>query len=403
MSPRPISAETYTLAPAPTPGAGDDAERGLAPALLWSAEADPLALPDGAGAPSVRCNVCAHRCLVRPGRRGVCGVRANRDGRLVSLVYGEAVAAQLEAIEKKPLFHVLPGTLAYSISTRGCNFHCRFCQNWEIAQADREGIRPHAERLLPEAVVERALADGARSIAYTYVEPTVFLEYALDTARLARRAGLANVFVTNGYETPETIALLAPLVDAANVDLKGFDDAFYRRMCGARLEPVKEALVGMRQAGIWLEVTTLLVPGMNDGRAEIGALVEWLVDALGPETPWHVSRFFPAHRMSATPPTPLSTLRLAASLGRQAGLQHVYLGNAGAFDETDTHCPTCGSLLIQRHEYRARPTGLRDGRCVRCGAALPGVGLSGRIRVEPTQDARAAARAEASGATVTGA
>ena len=383
MTYRSIKAETYTLAPATEVQGDGDEQRGVFPGLLGRSEADPLALADGSSAPSVRCSVCAHRCLIRPGRRGICGVRANHGGRLVSLVYGEAVAAQLEPIEKKPLFHVHPGSLAYSISTRGCNFHCRFCQNWEIAQADREGLRPRAEHLPPEVVVARALAAGARSIAYTYVEPAVFLEYALDTARLARQAGLANVFVTNGYETPEAIDLMAPLIDAANVDLKGFDDAFYRRVCGARLEPVKEALLEMRAAGIWLEVTTLLIPGLNDGRAEIGALVEWLVASLGPDTPWHVSRFFPAHRLSATPPTPISTLRLAASLGRRAGLRHVYLGNAGEFDEIDTRCPGCGSPLIERRDYRARVVGLQDGRCVRCGRELAGVGLSPSGDVAP--------------------
>ena len=219
-------------------------------------------------------------------------------------MYGAVVAIGVDPIEKKPLFHVAPGTTAYSIATAGCPFHCTFCQNWEIAQGPRLGIDLPARRLPPARVVEEALAHGADSIAYTYVEPTVFLEYALDTARLGRAAGLRNLFITDGYATPEAIALLAPVLDAANVDLKSFDDAFYRKLCGGRLAHVLEAIVAMRRAGIWLELTTLVIPGRNDDEAELRALTRWIVDTLGPETPWHVSRFFPAHRMLDVPPDP---------------------------------------------------------------------------------------------------
>jgi pyruvate formate lyase activating enzyme len=213
-------------------------------------------------------------------------------------VYGEAVAATLEPIEKKPLYHAWPGTRAYSISTIGCDFHCHFCQNWAIAQSSRELTHPPTVYLPPDAVVARARAGGARAVAYTYVEPTVFIEYVLDTARLARAAGLGNVLVTNGYQTPEALELLAPYVDAVNVDLQGFSDRFYRRVCGARLEPVLESLVLMRRLGWWIEVTTLIVPGANDDPSELSGLAEWIAAELGPETPWHVSRFFPAYRMS---------------------------------------------------------------------------------------------------------
>ena len=255
------------------------------------------ALPDGA----VRCGICAHRCLVRPGRAGICGVRENRDGVLYSTAYGAAVAVAMDPIEKKPLFHVAPGSQAYSLATAGCPFHCVFCQNWEIAQGPRLGMRPEAQSLPPDRAVAQALKLGARSIAYTYVEPTVFLEYALAIGRPARAAGLLNLFITDGYATPEAIGLLATILDAANVDLKGFNEAFYRRRCGARLDHVLEALEGYRRAGVWLEVTTLVVPGENDDPAELRELTAWLVEHLGPETPWHVSRFFPAFRMTDTP------------------------------------------------------------------------------------------------------
>lgn len=341
--------------------------RGVASAVL----AEPF--PDG----SVRCHACAHRCLIRPDRIGICGVRENRGGTLVTLVYGEVVSSIAEPIEKKPLYHVRPGCLAYSIATQGCNLHCRFCQNWEISQAPREGFRPRSRHLPPAEVVAEALASGARAIAYTYVEPTIFIEYVLDTARLARDAGLLNVLVTNGYQTPEALELLAPVVDAANVDLKGFSDRFYRRVCGARLAPVLEALVLMRRLGIWVEVTTLVVPGGNDDPGELMDLAEWIVAELGPETPWHVSRFFPAYRMTDVPPTSLGTLTDVAAIGRRAGLKHVYAGNAPELGGSDTACAGCHRILIRRRGYRVVENGLVDGRCPGCGARLAGIGLDG--------------------------
>jgi len=324
--------------------------------------------PDG----SVRCGVCAHRCLVRPGRRGICGVRENRDGQLLSLAYGAVAAIGLDPIEKKPLFHVAPGSTAYSIATAGCPFHCAFCQNWEIAQGPRLGLDLPTRPLPPQRVVAEAMSHGAESIAYTYVEPTIFLEYALDTARLAHAAGLRNLFITDGYATPEAIELLAPVLDAANVDLKSFDDAFYRKVCGARLAPVLDSIVAMRRAGIWLELTTLIIPGRNDDEAQLQALTRWIVDTLGAETPWHVSRFFPAYRMPDVPATPLDTLRRAADLGREAGIAHVYVGNAPELDLEDTHCIGCGRVLIERHGYRVRTHLAANGTCPGCGRALAG-------------------------------
>jgi pyruvate formate lyase activating enzyme len=328
-------------------------------------------LPDGA----VRCNVCAHRCLVRPGREGICHVRENRDGTLVSLAYGLVVAAALDPIEKKPLFHVEPSSRSWSIATPGCPFHCVFCQNWQIAQGPRLGLDLHPTRMRPEEVIEDALAADADSIAYTYVEPTVFLEYALDVGRLAREAGLRNLFITDGYATPEAVDLLGTVLDAANVDLKSFDDAFYRRLCGARLAPVLDAIVAMRRAGIWLELTTLVIPGHNDDEANLRSLTRWIAANLGPETPWHVSRFFPAYQMPDAPMTPLPTLRRAAEIGREAGLAHVYVGNAPELGAEDTHCVGCGRLVIERHGYVVRNLLAPDGTCRDCGRALAGVGL----------------------------
>ena len=332
------------------------------------------AMPDGA----VRCGVCAHRCLVRPDRVGICGVRENRDGTLVCTAYGAAVAVAMDPIEKKPLFHVAPGSWAYSLATAGCPFHCVFCQNWEIAQGPRLGERPPARHLPPEQAVSDALDAGAQSIAYTYVEPTVFLEYALAIARPARAAGLLNLFITDGYATPEAIGLLATVLDAANVDLKSFDDAFYRKLCGARLVHVLDALEAYRRAGVWLEVTTLIIPGENDDPGELRELATWIVDHLGPETPWHVSRFYPAFRMLDHPPTPLAMLRRAAEIGRQAGLQFVYVGNAPQLAMEDTHCAGCDALLVARSGYRVVRHIGDDGACPRCGRVLPGRALARR-------------------------
>ncbi len=327
--------------------------------------------PDGA----VRCNVCAHRCLVRPGREGICHVRANCDGTLVSLAYGRLAAAALDPIEKKPLFHVEPGSRAWSIATPGCPFHCTFCQNWQIAQGPRLGMRIPAHVTPPEEVVEDAIEGDADAVAYTYVEPTVFLEYALDVGRLAREAGLRNLFITDGYATPEAIRLLATVIDAANVDLKSFDDRFYRRLCGARLRPVLDGIVAMREAGIFLELTTLVIPGFNDADDNLRAITRWIVDHVGAETPWHVSRFYPAYELPDVPPTPLESLRRAADIGRGSGLAHVYIGNAPELEAEDTHCAGCGALVIERHGYRVRNDLRQDGTCRACGRRLAGLGL----------------------------
>jgi pyruvate formate lyase activating enzyme len=330
------------------------------------------ALPDG----SVRCNVCAHRCLVRAGREGICHVRENRDGTLWSTAYGRVVASALDPVEKKPLFHVDPGSRIWSIATPGCPFRCVFCQNWEIAQGPRLDLDLPIRRTSPREVLEDALEAESDGIAYTYVEPTVFLEYVLDVGRLARAAGLRNLFITDGYATPEAVRLLAEVIDAANVDLKSFDDAFYRRMCGATLAPVLEAILAMREAGIFLELTTLVIPGHNDDAANLRGLTRWIADELGPETPWHVSRFYPAYQLRDVPPTPADSLRRAADIGREAGLRHVYVGNAQELGAEDTFCAACGALAIERHGYRVTNHLSVDGDCRACGKRMTGIGIN---------------------------
>jgi pyruvate formate lyase activating enzyme len=330
-------------------------------AMLW----------DPAGEGAVACRLCAHRCVIRPGKQGVCGVRENRDGRLVTLVYGEVVAAHVDPIEKKPLYHFLPGSRALSIATAGCNFRCGFCQNWQISQAPRGGGGAVAgEPFPPDAVVRAAVEQGCRSISYTYTEPTIFFEYAFETARLARAAGVLNNFVTNGYMTAEALETIRPYLDAANVDLKAFDDGTYKRICEARLEPVLETIRRMKAAGIWVEVTTLVVPGLNDGAAELEAIAGFIA-SVDPAMPWHVSRFHPDYEYTQAASTPVATLRAAAEAGRRAGLAFIYVGNVPGESE-DTACRTCGTVLICRRGFAVVANILRDSRCPSCGTILPG-------------------------------
>jgi pyruvate formate lyase activating enzyme len=269
----------------------------------------------------------------------------------------------------------MPGSYAYSVGTQGCNFHCSFCQNWEMSQAHREGLVPESRNVTPEELVEEAVASGVRSIAYTYVEPTIFIEFALDSMVRARAAGLHNVFVTNGYETPEAIELVAPYLDAANVDLKAGNDDFYRKVCGGRWEPVRETIVEMRRRDIWVELTTLIIPGLNDDRRELRALAEWIATAVGSETPWHLTRFHPAYRLSGVPPTPAATLVEAATIAREVGLRHVYIGNAPEVEDATTYCVRCGEVLIERSDFSVTRWRLSEGRCPRCKHALAGVGM----------------------------
>jgi pyruvate formate lyase activating enzyme len=352
-------------------GPGVESEPHIRQALLGEPFDDPLA-PG-----SVRCLACAHRCVLRPGRLGICGVRQNRGGWLYTLVYGQVVVTKAEPVEKKPFYHFMPGSTAYSVATQGCNMHCAYCQNWQISQAHREGLVPESRNVTPEDVVMEAVGAGVRSIAYTYVEPTIFIEFALDSMLKARAAGLRNIFVTNGYETPEAVALVAPYLDAANIDLKAANDDFYRRVCGARWEPVRDTIIDMRNRGIWLELTTLVIPGLNDDPRELRAMAEWIATAIGPETPWHLTRFQPAYKLSRLQQTPAATLVDAAAVAAEVGLRHVYVGNAPEVEAATTSCARCGELLISRSDFAVTEWRLVDGRCPRCKHALAGVGLEG--------------------------
>lgn len=323
----------------------------------------------------VRCHLCAHRCLIKAGRTGICHVRENHDGVLYTLVYERAVSRHLDPVEKKPLYHFYPGSTAYSVATPGCNVHCRWCQNWTIAQMPREYQMIAGERIAPAALVDAATRAGARSIAYTYTEPTVFFEYAYDTAKLAHDAGLANIYVTNGYMTTEMLETFRPYLDAANVDLKAFRDRTYRKYVGARLQPILDNLIWMKAHNIWLEVTTLVIPGINDEPAELCDAATFIAAELGVETPWHISRFFPGYKLQDVPPTPVTTLRRAQEIGLDAGLRYVYVGNVPG--EENTMCHACHRLLIRRAGYSILENHvLPNGYCPDCGTPVAGVGMA---------------------------
>jgi len=322
----------------------------------------------------VHCFLCSQHCRIGPDETGKCGVRENTDGKLWSLVYGELIAQHIDPVEKKPLFHFHPGTTSYSIATAGCNFTCRFCQNADISQSPGVYGKIYGQSVSAEKIADRARKEGCATISYTYTEPTIFMEYALDVAAQAKERGLANIFVTNGYMSREALDAAAPLLGAANVDLKSFSDKFYREQCGARLKPVLATLEGMKSKGIWLEVTTLIVPDLNDGEAELKELAKFLV-GLGPEIPWHVSRFYPAYLLNDRGPTPVEKINRARQIGLEAGLYYVYTGNVPGDIGENTYCRSCGAVLISRIGYSIRKENLKSGVCAKCGTALQGVGL----------------------------
>jgi len=320
----------------------------------------------------VRCRVCAHRCIIEPGKRGVCAVRENVDGTLTTLVYGRLIARDVDPIEKKPLYHFYPGTRAYSIATVGCNFTCLNCQNHYISQYPREHAgRIVGDRIPAHQVVDDAIENGCHSIAYTYTEPTIAVEYAADVMRLAKEAELCNAWVSNGYFTEDTLAEIAPHLDAINVDLKGISDRVYREIAGGNVRPVLDTIERLVERGIWVEVTTLVVPGVNDSDDELRWTAEAIV-GISPGIPWHVSRFFPAYRLVDRSPTPVETLERAFRAGREAGLRFIYLGNVPGEGE-HTRCPECGECLIERSGYRIRENRMNEGNCPACGAAIDGV------------------------------
>ncbi len=324
----------------------------------------------------VKCNLCNHRCVIAEGKRGICNVRENQGGILNTLVYGKLIARHIDPIEKKPLFHLFPGSLSYSIATVGCNFKCRFCQNADIAQmpSDRNGVIM-GDFYTPEDIVKAAARGNCQSIAYTYTEPTVYFEFAYDTAKLAHEKGIKNVFVTNGYMTAEALEMIHPYLDAANVDLKAFKEEFYRDLCGAKMEPVKETLKRMKTLDVFVEVTTLIIPGLNDNEAELEQLASFIAEDLGPETPWHISRFHPTYKLMDHPSTPVETLVAARKIGQKAGLKYVYTGNVPGEVGENTFCYNCGNLLIERWGFLVKKNHIEKGRCTFCNAQIDGVGL----------------------------
>jgi len=322
----------------------------------------------------VRCGLCRFNCLISDGARGICAVRENRSGVLYSLVYGKVIAEHIDPIEKKPLFHVLPGSTTYSIATSGCNFHCRHCQNYSISQVNSDNPIRGNDRT-PAEIVSAALKNNCRSISYTYTEPTIFYEFAYDTAQLARQAGLVNIFVTNGYISKAALAEIAPCLDAANIDLKGFNEDFYRTIINARLSEVLDSIIEYRKLGIWIEITTLIIPGLNDSDKDLQGIASFIASNLGKETPWHVSQFYPTYKLNNRPRTPISTLQRALEIGRAAGLQFIYEGNVPGEGGENSRCPSCSQMLIERYGYKILSNHIISSSCPNCGLQFPGIGI----------------------------
>jgi pyruvate formate lyase activating enzyme len=335
-------------------------------AVLW----------DPAGDRKVRCKLCNFHCLVGAGKLGHCYVRKNVGGKLYSLNYDKVCAANPDPIEKKPLFHFQPGSRSFSIAAIGCNFRCVFCQNWQISQAALESGPIDGESISPAEIVAAAVKTGCKSIAYTYTEPTIFMELCNDCARPAKERGLANVFVSNGYMTREAIDFAADWLDGINVDLKAFSDDYYKRLCAARLQPVLDSITYIaKETKIWMEVTTLLLPGQNDSEEELKQLTDFLVTQAGPDVPWHISRFYPQYKYTDSQPTLVQTMRRAEEIGKAAGLRYVYLGNVPGDKSENTHCYNCGRLLIERTGYTIVANEIKDSKCPNCGTHIAGFEL----------------------------
>lgn len=321
----------------------------------------------------VRCFLCAHGCHISDGKRGICAVRENIDGTLYTLVYGRVISANIDPIEKKPLFHFLPASYSFSIATVGCNFRCMHCQNYEISQFPRE--RPDAaipgREMKPEDVVNLAEQNNCASISYTYTEPTIFFEFAYDCARLAHEKGIKNVFVSNGYTSPEATRLIAPYLDGNNIDFKG-SEKFYKEICGAKAAPVRETIRLMKELGVWVEVTTLIIPGHNDSEEDLRNIAGF-IKSVDPAIPWHVSQFYPTYKLTNVPRTPVQTLRWARQMGLDTGLKYVYEGNVPGEGGENTYCPNCRELLIQRVGYSIGENKLKNSRCFNCDSLIEGL------------------------------
>jgi len=349
----------------------------LAVGLAWAAEdagdkAGGVALYWAkAAGEKVQCLLCPRQCLIARGQRGFCRARRNVDGRLVTLTFGRPVALHLDPIEKKPFFHVFPGTTSFSIATAGCNLRCKFCQNWEISQLDPEAAE--AEFVPPEEVVRRAKESGAGTIAFTYTEPTVFYEYMLEICKLAKKEGIACVMHSCGFINEAPLRELAKYLTAADIDLKGFSEKYYSSFCEGRLADVLRSLKVLKQEGVWLEITNLVIPGANDSDADIRALCVWVKENLGPDTPVHFSRFFPMYKLVNLSPTPVRALFRAREIAEEVGLRYVYVGNVPQNEGENTFCPRCAKLLIRRAGFAVLEDNIVEGKCKFCGEKISGV------------------------------
>jgi len=319
----------------------------------------------------VRCDLCPRQCHVPKGERGFCRVRENREGKYYSLVYGNPCAVHLDPIEKKPFFHVLPSSGSFSLATVGCNFQCKFCQNWEISQASPEDV--YSYDVPPEMIVKMAKEVGARSIAYTYVEPTIFYEYMADICILAKKAGILNVCHSNGFINPRPLNHLCNVMDAANIDLKGFTETFYHDLCSGELKPVLETLKTLKKNKVHLEITNLVIPTQNDEMLGVREMCLWVKKELGADTPVHFSRFYPLYKLRSLPSTPVSTLEKARAVALSTGLEYAYIGNIPGHEAEHTFCPKCKKMLIQRIGYMVGENHLKDGKCKYCGKPIPGI------------------------------
>jgi len=320
----------------------------------------------------LKCRLCRHGCVIAPSHRGICEVRENRKGKLFTLVYGKAISTAVDPIEKKPLFHFHPGSQSLSVATVGCNFKCLHCQNYSISQLVRDHGDIPGKDISPENMVKIAKKEKCDNISYTYTEPTVFFEYAYDIAKLAKREGISNVFVTNGYIGEDPLREISPYLDAANIDLKAFTEEFYKKICGARLEPVLDSIRLHHELGIWIEITTLVIPGLNDSREELEKIAGFIA-SIDTGIPWHVSRYHPTYKMTDRHATPIDRLRMAREIGLRSGLKYVYEGNVPGEEKEDTICPKCGQLLIKRFGFSIMKNELKGDRCRKCGTKIDGV------------------------------
>lgn len=324
----------------------------------------------------VRCKLCSHKCIINDGKLGLCMVRKNVDGILYSLNYDKVCAANVDPIEKKPLFHFQPGSSSFSIACIGCNFRCSFCQNWQISQVDLEDEMLEGSALNPEQIVKGALRSKCKSIAYTYTEPTIFMELCAETGVLAKEKGLANVFVSNGYMTKEAVDFAKDWLDGINIDLKSFSDDYYRKLCKARLQPVLDTIEYIaKETKIWMEITTLLVPGENDSDEELKQIADFIVNHTGPDVPWHISRFVPQYKYLDSYPTPVERIEKAEGIAKKAGLRYVYPGNVPGSRSESTFCYNCGKILIERRGYHIGKNIIEKSCCPFCAVKIAGFGL----------------------------